>query len=49
MTSLTNNNSQKINLLDFSITGLQEWCLSLGEPKFRAVQLMQWNPSGRCD
>ena len=41
MTSLTSN-AQKINLLDLGITELTEWCVALGEPKFRAVQLMQW-------
>jgi 23S rRNA (adenine2503-C2)-methyltransferase len=32
----------KINLLDMSLNALTEWCLSLGEPKFRATQLTQW-------
>ena len=32
----------KPNLLDFGIEGLIEWCVSLGEPRFRAIQLIQW-------
>jgi 23S rRNA (adenine2503-C2)-methyltransferase len=32
----------KTNLLDFSMEQLVEWCTSLGEPRFRATQLMQW-------
>lgn len=32
----------KINLLDMSKEALTEWCASLGEPRFRAVQLIQW-------
>ncbi|MFI4955067.1 MAG: 23S rRNA (adenine(2503)-C(2))-methyltransferase RlmN [Gammaproteobacteria bacterium] len=32
----------KINLLDFSMGQLAEWCVSLGEPRFRATQLQQW-------
>lgn len=32
----------KINLLDFSMEQLTDWCVAQGEPRFRATQLQQW-------
>ncbi len=31
-----------VNLLDFDLEGLAAWCASLGEKRFRAVQLFRW-------
>jgi 23S rRNA (adenine2503-C2)-methyltransferase len=31
-----------VNLLDFDLEGLTAWCESLGEKRFRAVQLFRW-------
>lgn len=31
-----------VNLLDFDLEGLTAWCESLGEKRFRAVQLYRW-------
>ncbi|MBT9488162.1 MAG: 23S rRNA (adenine(2503)-C(2))-methyltransferase RlmN [Rubrivivax sp.] len=31
-----------VNLLDFDLDGLTAWCESLGEKRFRAVQLFRW-------
>ncbi len=31
-----------VNLLDFDLDGLTSWCESLGEKRFRAVQLFRW-------
>ena len=31
-----------VNLLDFDLEGLAAWCESLGEKRFRAVQLFRW-------
>jgi 23S rRNA (adenine2503-C2)-methyltransferase len=31
-----------VNLLDFDLDGLAAWCDSLGEKRFRAVQLFRW-------
>ena len=34
--------SLKVNLLDFDRDGLVEYCESLGEKRFRAIQLLRW-------
>jgi 23S rRNA (adenine2503-C2)-methyltransferase len=31
-----------VNLLDFDLEGLAAWCATLGEKRFRAVQLYRW-------
>ncbi len=31
-----------VNLLDFDLEGLATWCATLGEKRFRAVQLYRW-------
>lgn len=31
-----------VNLLDFDLEGLTAWCESLGEKRFRAIQLFRW-------
>ena len=31
-----------VNLLDFDLEGLAAYCESLGEKRFRAVQLYRW-------
>ena len=33
---------QSVNLLDFDLDGLTDFCLALGEKKFRATQLFRW-------
>ena len=38
------------NLLDLDLDALVEWCESLGEKRFRAVQLFRWmHRAGACD
>ena len=34
--------TQPINLLNFDLDGLVDWCAQLGEKRFRAVQLFRW-------
>ena len=34
--------SLRVNLLDFDRDGLIEYCESLGEKRFRAIQLLRW-------
>lgn len=34
--------TQRVNLLDFDLEGLVQWCAQLGEKRFRAVQLYKW-------
>ena len=36
------SNSPSVNLLDFGLSAMESWVLSLGEPKFRATQLIAW-------
>ncbi|AEH39772.1 putative pyruvate formate lyase activating enzyme [Buchnera aphidicola (Cinara tujafilina)] len=38
----TNLKNKKINLLNFNLIQMKEFFLSLGEKKFRALQLMDW-------
>ena len=39
-----------VNLLDLDLDGLVAWCGSLGEKRFRAVQLFRWiHQKGECD
>ncbi|MBI5717283.1 MAG: 23S rRNA (adenine(2503)-C(2))-methyltransferase RlmN [Burkholderiales bacterium] len=39
-----------VNLLDFDLEGLAAWCETLGEKRFRAVQLFRWiHQKGACD
>lgn len=40
------NNTHNINILDFSLAGLEELILSLGEKKFRAKQIFGWLAKG---
>jgi len=39
-----------VNLLDFDLEGLAAWCETLGEKRFRAVQLFRWiHQKGEAD
>lgn len=33
---------EKVNLLDFDLEGLTQWCASIGQKPFRATQLSRW-------
>lgn len=34
--------SSKVNLLGMGVSAMQQWAVSLGQPKYRAQQLIQW-------
>ena len=39
-----------VNLLDFDLDALTAWCATLGEKRFRAVQLFRWvHQKGEAD
>jgi 23S rRNA (adenine2503-C2)-methyltransferase len=43
-------NVSPVNLLDYSVAELVEWCASIGEKSFRAKQLSKWiHQAGLCD
>ena len=33
---------KRVNLLDFDVEGIKQWCAEHGEKPFRAVQLARW-------
>lgn len=42
-------NKDKVNLKDLTLNGLEDFCLSLGEKKFRGKQIFQWIYKGISD
>src|SRR6185312_5991236 len=37
-----NTTPVKINLLDYTLSGLEQFFIEIGEPKFRAKQVFRW-------
>ena len=44
----TDDQINRVNLLDMSWSSLRQWVKDLGEPSFRADQLVQWVHQHRC-
>ncbi|MDF1795742.1 MAG: 23S rRNA (adenine(2503)-C(2))-methyltransferase RlmN [Coxiellaceae bacterium] len=42
ITGVTPDNKTRVNLLDLGLSAMQDFVLSLGEPKYRSQQLIQW-------